>query len=103
MMVAQSTIQNPARVSSSSPPSVLIVDDDPVLVDSLRDLLSEEGYDTEGFTDARLALERLRGGARPSVLLLDYVMPVMSGEQFLDALDSAGISLKVVLFTAMHE
>ena len=39
---------------------VLIVDDDPVLVDSLRELLHEEGYAVEGFTDARVALARLR-------------------------------------------
>jgi two-component system chemotaxis response regulator CheY len=82
---------------------VLIVDDDPVLVDSLRELLHEEGYAVEGFTDARVALARLRAGARPDVVLLDYLMPAMTGEQFIEELDASGLHPRIVLFTAMHE
>lgn len=83
--------------------TVLIVDDDPMLVESLGELLDEEGYLVEGFTDARLALARLEAGARPHLVLLDYLMPTMTGEEFLDALDRAGIGLEVVLFTALHD
>jgi two-component system response regulator MprA len=89
--------------SSSSARAVLIVDDDPTLVESLVELLDEEGYAVEGFTDARLALARLAEGARPDLVLLDYLMPAMTGEEFLDALDRSGIAVEVVLFSALHD
>jgi CheY-like chemotaxis protein len=84
-------------------PRLLIVDDDPLLADSLSELLQEEGYEVETFNDARLALERLKSGPPPNALLLDYLMPLMSGEEFLDALEGAGVHVKVILFTALHE
>jgi CheY-like chemotaxis protein len=83
--------------------SVFIVDDDPVLVEALTELLREEGYRVEAHTDATSALDRLRAGVRPDVVLLDYLMPAMNGEEFLEALESADIRVKVMLFTAMHE
>lgn len=89
--------------SSSTGRAVLIVDDDPTLVESLVELLDEEGYAVEGFTDARLALARLAAGARPDLVLLDYLMPAMTGEEFLDALDRSGIAVEVVLFSALHD
>lgn len=83
--------------------SVVIVDDDPVLVESLRELLHEEGYAVEGFTDARVALGRLQAGETPDLVLLDYLMPGMTGEEFIEAVDAAGLELRILLFTAMHE
>ena len=80
---------------------MLIVDDDPSLVDALRDLLLEEGYAVEAFTDPPAALERLVAGAPPDLMLLDYVMPGMNGRELLDALASKGVEVPTVLFTAM--
>jgi CheY-like chemotaxis protein len=99
----KATSENSDARPRSTRLSVVIVDDDPVLVDSLRDLLVEEGYEAEGFTDACAALARIRDGAAPNVLLLDYVMPAMSGEDFIQALSASNIHLNVVVFTAMHE
>src|SRR5262249_55331256 len=94
----------PARQHATTAPArVLILDDDPVLVESLSDLLREEGYEAEGYTDARAALERLKAGPLPGVLLLDYLMPLMTGEEFLDALEASNIEVNVLLFTALHE
>lgn len=81
--------------------SVVIVDDDAALVEALTDLLKEEGYEVEAFTSAPAALERLRGGERPSLVLLDYVMPGMDGAELLRALSAAGVSVQTVLFTAL--
>ncbi len=83
--------------------SVYIVDDDPALVEALTELLREEGYAVEAFTDACVALARLEEGERPDVVLLDYLMPRMTGGEFLVALERAGIDLPVMLFTAMNE
>jgi two-component system, OmpR family, response regulator len=83
--------------------TVFVVDDDPALVDSLMDLLSDEGYGVLGFTRPAEALDRLRAGARPRALLLDYWMPDMTGEQFLAALAEAHVEVPVVLLSGMSE
>jgi CheY-like chemotaxis protein len=93
----------PAAAEAVPGRSVFIVDDDPVLVEALSDLLREEGYRVEAHTEASEALSRLRSGVRPDVVLLDYLMPTMNGEQFLDELANAGVHVNVVLFTAMNE
>ena len=62
---------------------VLVVDDDPDIRESLSDVLTDEGYQVITAVDGRDALAKLRGqGAAPSVILLDLMMPVMSGTQF---------------------
>jgi CheY-like chemotaxis protein len=102
-MVTNGAGLNDARRSKLAAYRVLIVDDDPVLVDALRELLNEEGYSVEGYTEPSRALDRLLREDRPELVLLDYVMPSMNGEQFLEALDGAGIRVPVVLFTAMND
>ncbi|WP_434043868.1 MULTISPECIES: response regulator [Sorangium] len=82
---------------------VFVVDDDPALVDSLIDLLSDEGYRVQGFTRPQEALDRLARGARPRAVLLDYVMPEMTGEEFLTALAAAGVDVPVLLLSGVSE
>jgi two-component system response regulator MprA len=83
--------------------TIFVVDDDPSLVDSLVDLLLDEGYMALGFTRPLEALERLRAGARPRVLLLDYLMPEMNGEEFLAALAAERVELPVLLLSGMND
>lgn len=83
--------------------TVVLVDDDEDLVASLRELLEEENFAVEAFTDAHAALERLKHGTRPDVLLVDFVMPQMDGGEFLGACDGAGLDVPAVLFTAMND
>ena len=62
---------------------VLVVDDDPDIRESLAEVLEDEGYQVATAVDGRDALLKLRGpGLAPSVILLDLMMPVMSGVQF---------------------
>ncbi|MGC3997522.1 MAG: response regulator [Anaeromyxobacter sp.] len=71
--------------ASGSPPSptVLVVDDDTDLRDTLGELLVEEGYDAQTCENGQAALARLReGGLSPRLILLDLMMPVMNGWQF---------------------
>ena len=65
-----------------SPRTILIVDDDTDLREVLGELLSEEGYPTRLCPNGRVALELLRDGARPRLILLDLMMPEMNGWQF---------------------
>jgi CheY-like chemotaxis protein len=68
------------------PERILVVEDDPDLQQNLRDLLEEEGYGVDSAFNGREALTFLKTGHRPAAILLDLMMPVMNGYQFLAAL-----------------
>lgn len=59
--------------------SVLVVDDDQQLVAALTELLAELQLDSTAANDGETALKLLRGGLRPSVVLMDLVMPNTGG------------------------
>ncbi len=62
---------------------VLIVDDDPDCVDALRFLLEDQGYRVQVAQNGREALDHFASGGRPDVIILDLLMPVMDGLEFL--------------------
>jgi phosphoserine phosphatase RsbU/P len=68
-------------MSHASRPLVWITDDSPVEAKLTQRALGT-GYDFEFFADGANVLERLAGGGRlPDVLLLDWVMPGVSGDE----------------------
>ena len=71
-----------SRPVESGPASVLLVEDDLPIRDSLGEALTEEGFDVSTAGNGAEALERLRSGSRPSVIVLDLMMPVMDGWDF---------------------
>lgn len=81
--------------------TILIIDDEFSLVESLTELLSWEGYDVATAANGRQGLEQIERVA-PSLVLIDYMMPVMDGLQALHALrnNPAHHDLPVVLMTA---
>lgn len=94
----------PQEAAPSGPVQTLfVVDDDLALVESLMDVLSDEGYRIEGFTEPAEALARLREGARPAALLLDYLMPGMTGEEFIADLGEAGAHVPVLLLSGLSD
>jgi CheY-like chemotaxis protein len=64
---------------------IFVVDDDLDLRETLGELLTEEGYATRLLDNGRTALELLRAGVRPRLILLDLMMPDMSGWEFREA------------------
>jgi CheY-like chemotaxis protein len=64
--------------------SMLVVDDDPDIRQTLAELLSESGRRVVTARDGYDALEKLDSLKRPCVILLDLMMPRMSGLEFLD-------------------
>jgi len=92
----ESTI--PRRVA---PRSVLIVDDDPCLRECLSDIVQEIGPATAAAPDGRAALDMLARLERPCLVLLDLLMPVMDGFEFLKALEGPDASgdVRVVVVT----
>ncbi len=61
---------------------VLIVDDDFALRDALCAVLEGEGFVVAAVSNGQEALDYLRSGARPSLVLLDLMMPIMNGWEF---------------------
>jgi CheY-like chemotaxis protein len=58
---------------------VLVVEDHNDSREMLEEFLTEEGFTVETAVNGLQALERLRRGPRPDVVLLDLMMPVMTG------------------------
>jgi DNA-binding response OmpR family regulator len=61
---------------------LLVVEDDPDTLASIRDLLLRAGFEVETATTGRDALGHLLDNELPSAIILDARMPVMSGEEF---------------------
>ncbi len=66
---------------------VLVVDDDPNVVDMLGQILPEAEFKLEAASDGMVALEAIER-ARPDIILLDIIMPRLDGFGFIDALRS---------------
>jgi CheY-like chemotaxis protein len=83
---------------------VLVVDDDRDIRELLVELLASEGYEVASAPDGRRALAEARA-RRPDVILLDLMMPVMSGWEFREAQlrDPALADIPVLVVTAFEE
>ena len=68
---------------------VLVVDDDPDILQTLALCLSSEGYRVTTASNGQEALDML-DQERPSCVLLDLMMPVMDGWQFVAELEKRG-------------
>lgn len=63
-------------------PSILLVEDDADIRQTIGEVLEEEGYRVTTAGDGREALERLNEGPLPHLIVLDLMMPGMDGVQF---------------------
>lgn len=84
--------------------SVLIVEDDVGIRECVVDLLTAQGFAPVAATNGSEALHLLREEhAAPAFILLDLMMPVMSGWQFREAqlADHSISSIPVIVMTAM--
>jgi CheY-like chemotaxis protein len=82
---------------------ILVVEDDRDLREILGDALRLEGYDVVCAEHGEAALRHLGTGARPCVILLDLMMPVMDGWTFRrEMLKNASLApIPVVVMTAV--
>jgi CheY-like chemotaxis protein len=80
---------------------VLIVEDDADIRETLGELLEEAGYETDEAANGREALDAARR-ARPDLIVLDLMMPVMDGWQFRTAQksDPALAEIPVIVISA---
>jgi DNA-binding response OmpR family regulator len=83
-------------------PRILIVDDEPEMVRGLEDNLRFEGYQTVAAPDGRRGLALALSEA-PDLILLDVMMPGMSGWDLCRELRQRGLDIPVIMLTARGE
>jgi len=97
---AKNGIVDVGGMSSSSRKYVLVVEDDRDIREGLVDLLGDYGYTVRGASNGREALELLGGASLPGIILLDLMMPVMDGWQFMEEVSGrrelAGIPICII-------
>jgi len=82
-------------------PLVLVVDDDPDILEAICDVLEVEGYRVARARNGREALDRVKE-EHPGAILLDLMMPVMDGIAFAGALRTrtGGDRIPIVVISA---
>jgi len=77
---------------------ILVVDDEPVVVQTLCRLIEEVGHDAFGVTDGPTAIDHFRR-ARYDVVVVDLVMPQMNGLEVLRRLHATNRETRLVALT----
>ena len=92
-----------ARCDKGAAHKVLVVDDDPVIVQLFEGAIRQAGYSVEVALDGKEALEKMLKD-KPDVLFLDLMMPQMSGFDVLEAMEKnpALKGMRIFVMTAKH-
>jgi CheY-like chemotaxis protein len=72
--------------------NILIVDDDSFLLDMYSLKFAQKGFEVTTAPGTMEALEKLRGGLRADIIVVDLVMPAMDGFEFLDHVRTEGLA-----------
>ena len=85
--------------------TILVVDDEPLIAMALEAALEDAGYRVATAANGRQGLERLAEAPRPDLVLLDMMMPVMSGPAMLAAMaaDPGLDGIPVVVLSSLPE
>ncbi len=81
-MLTKGRLRGP--LDAEKPKTILVVDDDEDLLEMLVDLMAAAGYEVGWAVNGADALEEIRRGGAPDLILLDMHMPVMTGAEFLE-------------------
>jgi two-component system, NtrC family, response regulator AtoC len=84
-------------------PFVAIVDDDPAFANYLRTFLSLRGYDSRTYSRGDELLASVKQGDPPDIVLLDVMMPGMSGLETLRALKAAKPELQAIMLSGREQ
>lgn len=84
--------------------TILVVDDEPAIVDILRAILEEEGYNVETAANGRQGLD-LMVAHRPDAVICDIMMPVLDGRAFCRAVEKDPLlqGVPIVLMSAVQD
>jgi DNA-binding response OmpR family regulator len=82
--------------------TILVVDDDPGILDAVAELLRIEGYEVETAANGAAALESI-ARSRPALMLLDMRMPALDGWGVARMLAERGIRVPTLVMTAARD
>jgi CheY-like chemotaxis protein len=83
--------------------TVLILDDEPLIADTLAEILNDSGdFEAVAVYDGASALQHVRSGA-PDILITDVVMPEMNGIEVAKAVRSIRPKTRVVLLSGQAQ
>ena len=84
---------------------ILLIEDDEFLSDMYKTKFDSEGFDVTPAQDGEVGLKFLEDGLKPDAILLDVVMPKMSGLEVLAKIKSMSdaSSMNVIMFTNMGQ
>jgi two-component system response regulator HydG len=83
-------------------PSILVIDDEQGILETLRILLKNEGFDVETAQGGKAGLEKLKSGM-PDILITDVRMPGVSGIEILKAAKEEDPEAVVIMMTAQAD
>jgi two-component system alkaline phosphatase synthesis response regulator PhoP len=104
--VAPTTPETSAREEHRRPQEVLVVEDDPVVSRLVTHLLTRRGYTVQHAADGLLAQKMLTGDHKPAVVVLDVMLPYISGFELMSQIRSTpgwGDVPVIVLTSKSHE
>lgn len=84
------------------PVHILVIDDDPPVLDFLCEALREFGYSVAGAAGGREGMARILADA-PDLVVLDLRMPDMSGQQVLTRMRAVAPTVPVVVVTVIDD
>ena len=73
-------------MKEKTPVEILIIDDDAFLLDMYALKFSQKGFHVTSSPGTLEAIDKLREGLKPAVIVVDLVMPAMDGFEFLEAI-----------------
>jgi len=101
----QQTVQQSNAQAQTPQNTILIVEDDPVLLKMYTEKFNFEGFNVLNAKDGQEALDTALGNDKIDIILLDIMLPKMSGTDFLENLrkDTKGKNTPVVALTNLTE
>jgi DNA-binding NtrC family response regulator len=82
---------------------ILVIDDEPSIRKYLQTLLEVDGFEVEAVSSGREGLEKITAGERPDFIILDVLMPELSGIETLKELMQIDRSLNVIMLSCSNE
>ena len=87
----------PAHREDAGSPTIYVIDDDQTIRETMRDLLVSKGYNVEIFADGTAFFDACK--FRPGCVLVDALMPKMSGLEIIARLRAAGRTIPAIVIT----
>ena len=99
-MRRQDMIADPTQIK----PTILAIDDEPDILDIIKTALEGEGFSVVTAQDPNEGIDYFEQHARQvGLILLDYIMPSMTGDSVFECLQRIDAEVKVLLLTACDD